>query len=202
MLEALKKEANKTHTENMAVTYRSTLSDCLDLFAAVGALRDAPEKEISSRFMRAFTEDPNMAVKLAFFARDVRGGLGERRVFRVFLRWLAGNKPESMNKNIPNIPEYGRFDDLLALLGTDCEKNALAYIEEHFKVDLASLKNGEPVSLLAKWLPSVNASNVDAVKKAKRIARTLGMNDADYRKTLFRLRASIKIIENNLRERD
>ncbi|MDR2523064.1 MAG: DUF2828 family protein [Synergistaceae bacterium] len=202
MLEALKKEANKTYTENTAVTYRSTLSDCLDLFATVGALRDAPENEISSRFMCAFTEDPNMAIKLAFFARDVRGGLGERRVFRVFLRWLAGSKPESVNKNIPNIPEYGRFDDLLALLGTNCEKNALAYIEDHFKADLASLKNGESISLLAKWLPSVNASNADAVKKAKRIARALGMNDADYRKTLSRLRASIKIIENNLRERD
>jgi tetratricopeptide (TPR) repeat protein len=202
VLEALKKEANKTYTENMAVTHLSTLSDCLDLFATVGALRGAPEEEILSRFTRAFVEDPNMAIKLAFFARDARGGLGERRVFRLFLRWLAGNKPESVNKNIPNIPEYGRFDDLLALLGTNCEKNALAYIQERFKADLASLENGESVSLLAKWLPSVNASNVDAVKKAKRVARALGMNDADYRKALSRLRASIKIIENNLRESD
>jgi hypothetical protein len=202
MLEFLKKAANKTYTENKAVTHVSTLSDCLDLFATVGALRSAPEEEIAGRFMRAFTENPDMAMKLAFFARDVRGGLGERRVFRVMLRWLALNKPESAKKNISNIPEYGRFDDLLALFGTDCEKDAMTHIEKQLKTDLAAMESGGSVSLLAKWLPSVNASNGDAVKKAKRIAKALGMNDAEYRKTLSRLRSFIKIIENNIRERD
>jgi hypothetical protein len=210
MLEFLKKEANKTYTENKALTHLSTLSDCLDLFATIGALRGAPDEEIAVRFMRAFTENPDMAMKLAFFARDVRGGLGERRVFRVILRWLAVNEPESARKNISNVPEYGRFDDLLALFDTDCEKNALTFIGEQLKADLAVMETktetsaapGNSVSLLAKWLPSVNASNGDAVKHAKRIAKALGMNDALYRKTLSRLRASIRIIENNLRERD
>jgi hypothetical protein len=202
VLEFLEKEANKTYTENRAVTHMSTLSDCLDLFATVGALRSASEEEIASRFTRAFAENPDMAMKLAFFARDVRGGLGERRVFRVMLRWLALNKPESVKKNISNVPEYGRFDDLLALFDTDCEKNVMTHIEEQLKTDLASLESGGTVSLLAKWLPSVNASNGEAIKKAKRIAKALGMNDAEYRKTLSRLRAFTKIIENNLRERD
>jgi hypothetical protein len=202
MLEFLKNEANRTYTENMAATYASTMSDCLDLFATAGALRGAAEEEITARFMRAYTENPDIAMKLAFFARDVRGGLGERRVFRVILRWLAGNKPASVGKNISNVAEYGRFDDLLVLLGTGCEKSAIEYICERLKADLSAMEKGEMVSLLAKWLPSVNASSSDAVKNAKRIARALGMNDAEYRKTLSRLRAVIKIIENNLRVGD
>ena len=208
MLEFLKKEANKTYTENMAVTHLSTLSDCLDLFTTVGALRGATDDEIQRRFMRAYTENPDVAMKLAFFARDARGGLGERRVFRTILRWLAENKSASVEKNIPNIPEYGRFDDLLALLGTVCEKNVLAFMREQMKTDVASMDSretgdsGGAVSLLAKWLPSVNASNAETVKTAKKIARSLGMNDAEYRKTLSRLRSRIKIIENNLRRRD
>ena len=56
MLQYLKQESNKTFTENGAVTYSSTLSDCLDLFATVGALRRESEDEIVSRFMRAYTE--------------------------------------------------------------------------------------------------------------------------------------------------
>jgi len=205
MLEYLKKEANKTYTENMAVTHLSTLSDCLDLFATVGALRGAADDEIASRFMRAYTENPDTAMKIAFFARDARGGLGERRVFRAILRWLAANESASVEKNISYIPEYGRFDDLLALLGTCCEKNVLAFMREQLKTDVAALEGGEDcaaVSLLAKWLPSVNATNVETVKNAKKIARSFGMSDAEYRKTLSRLRARIKIIENNLRLRD
>ena len=128
MLEFLKKEANKTYTENMAVTHATTCSDCLDLFATVGALRGAQDGDIESRFMRAYAENPDIAMKLAFFARDVRGGLGERRVFRTILGWLAKNEPESARKNIENVPEYGRFDDLLTLIGSRCEKDALSFV--------------------------------------------------------------------------
>ena len=76
MLEHLKKEANRVHTENGAVTHATTDSDCLDLFATIGALRSAGDQEILDRFVRAFTEDPDLALKTLFFARDVRGGLG------------------------------------------------------------------------------------------------------------------------------
>ena len=101
-----------------------------------------------------------------------------------------------------HIAGFGRYDDLLCLLGTACEAEALDYIQKQFQADLKALENGKPVSLLGKWLPSVNASSRETVKKAKRIARAFGMNDAAYRKALSRLRASIGIIENRLRERD
>lgn len=202
MLKLLKKEANLTCTENGAVTYRSTQSECLDLFAAIGALRGESDEEITGRFLRAYAENADLAMKTLFFARDVRGGLGERRVFRTILRWLAENEPRSLEKNIPYIAEFGRFDDLLALMGTPCEGKALRQIKEQLDADLATLASGGPVSLLAKWLPSVNASSEAATRTAKRIARALGMNDAQYRRTLSALRARIDIIENHLREKD
>ena len=68
-------------------------------------------------------------MKILFFGRDVRGGLGERRVFRVIINWLAENRPMSLRKNIELIPEYGRFDDLVSLIGTACESDALRTID-------------------------------------------------------------------------
>lgn len=202
MLAELKNELNKTYTENGAITNQSTMSDCLDFFATVGALRRESDGEIISRFMRAFSEDKDIAVKILFYARDVRGGLGERRVFRLILRWLAQNSPETVRKNLCYVAEYGRFDDLLTLIGTPVQSDVYEYIKNQLESDLCAMESGKEVSLLAKWLPSVNTSNKDAVAMAKRIARSMNMDDRTYRKTLASLRAYIRIIENNLRERD
>lgn len=202
MLQYLKQESNLTLTENGAATLKTTQSDCLDLFATIGALRRESEAEITSRFLRAFTEDKDIAMKLLFFARDIRGGLGERKVFRIILRWLAQNEPNTLRKNLSYIAEYGRFDDLLVLFDTPVEKDALALIQEQLKQDISAMNNSEEVSLLGKWLPSVNASNAKTVKAAKKVARYLAMDDKTYRKTLTRLRAHIRIIENHLREKD
>ncbi|MBR2335346.1 MAG: DUF2828 family protein [Clostridia bacterium] len=202
MLEYLKNEANKTYTENGAATYATTNSDCLDLFATIGALRRESESEIITRFIRAYSENRDIAMKLLFFARDIRGGLGERRVFKVILGWLAENEPATLRKNIEFVAEYGRFDDLLVLMNTPCEKDMLEVLHKQFLSDVKALKEGGEVSLLAKWLPSVNASNKETVLCAKRIAKYFGMNDASYRKALVALRAHIRIIENNLREKD
>lgn len=202
MLEFLKKEMNMTVTENGAATYETTGSDCLDLFATIGALRRESDTEIMNRFMRAYTEDADSAMKILFFARDIRGGLGERRVFKTVMKWLAENAPESVKKNMAYVAEYGRYDDLLALMDTSLEKETIAYIKEQFMADIAALENGENVSLLAKWLPSVNASNAVTVKTAKKLARAFGLKDAEYRKLVTAMRAKIRIIENNLREKD
>lgn len=202
MLQYLKQESNKTFTENGAATLKTTQSDCLDLFATIGALRRESDEEIISRFMRAFIEDKDIAMKLLFFARDIRGGLGERKVFRVILNWLAQNEPNTVRKNLSYIADFGRFDDLLVLFDTPVEKDMLNLIREQLCRDIHALNNNEEVSLLGKWLPSVNASNTDTVKSAKKIARFLSMDDKGYRKALSRLRAHIRIIENNLRERD
>ena len=202
MLKFLKREADTAYTANGAVSNASTMSDCLDFFAAAGALRNAGDEEIVSRFIRAFAEDRDIAMKTLFFARDIRGGLGERRAFRVILRYLAENYPDTVRKNIANIAEYGRYDDILSLIGTASEAEAVAYIRETLKKDMKSMQAQESVSLIAKWLPSVNASSSESVRLAKRIAKAMNMSDASYRRMLSALRAYIKILENSLREKD
>ena len=178
MLDYIKQEANLTLTENGAATYVSTGSDCLDLFATIGALRRESDGEIVARFVRAYTENPDAAMKLLFFARDIRGGLGERRVFRTMMNWLASNEPQSVKKNLQYVAEYGRFDDLLQLMDTPCEGEMLTLIRNQFAQDMAALKRGEEVSLLGKWLPSINASSEKTIGLAKRTAKALGLSDA------------------------
>lgn len=202
MLEMMKNEANLTYTENGAVTHRSAGSDCLDFFATAGALRSAADSEIISRFISAFAEDRDIAMRILFFARDVRGGLGERRVFRVILAYLANNYPETVKKNIPLIAEYGRYDDLLSLLGTPCESDALSFIRSALSADITALDEGREVTLLGKWLPSINASDSRTIANAQKIAKFCCLSYKEYRQALVRLRAKIKIIENNLREMD
>lgn len=202
MLDELKKEANRTLTENGAATHRTTHFDCLDWFAVVGALRRESEQEITARFARAYAEDPDLAMKILFYARDVRGGLGERYVFRACLKWLAAFSPESVRRNLLRIAEYGRWDDLFVLEGTLCEQDMLRLIRRQLLADLAALEADGSVSLLGKWMPSVNASSSEAVRRARRFAKRLGMTEPQYRRMLVRLRKRIRIIENNLREKD
>lgn len=202
MLEFLKNMANRTRTENGAVTLRSTGSDCLNLFATIGAMRAQNVAEIEKRFLRAYAENPDLAMKILFYARDIRGGLGERSVFRTLLHYLAENEIQSLVRNLPYIAEYGRWDDVLVLMNTPAHAAAVALLREQFEMDMKSLASGEPVSLLGKWLPSVNAHNSEVVKLAKQLARAFGMNEAQYRKALSALRQKICILENNLRERD
>ena len=203
MLNYLKREANRTYTENGAVTNRSTGSELLDLFATVGALRRADEQEIADRFLRAWTEDKDLAMKLLFYARDVRGGLGERRVFRTVLRWLAVNEPKSLVKNLPLIAEYGRWDDVAILLDSPVKAAVVALLKEQLAKDQEALKQANAtVSLLGKWLPSINAHNEDTVRLGRLLAKELGLSEREYRKTLTALRERIRILENNLRERD
>ena len=199
MLEQLKEESNITLTENGATTYISTKSHCLDLFSTIGAIRKSPESDIIGRFIKAYAEDENLALKTLFFARDAREGLGERRVFRIILNYLAKYEPESVRRNIAYIAEYGRYDDLLCLIGTPCEKDVIRLIDAQLKKDIAS---DTGVSLLAKWLPSVNTSNKETVRTARRLARLLGMTEPQYRKTVVALRKKIDIVENRLRVQD
>ncbi len=202
MLDYLKNEMNKTYTENGAVTHYSSLSSCVDLFGTIGAIRRNEEADIINRFMRAFAENPDMAMKILFYARDIRGGLGERRVFRTILNYLCNHRVETARKNLELVAEYGRFDDLLVAIGTPCENDVIEIIKNQLEKDIEDDRNGKTISLLAKWLPSVNTSNPTACAMGRYIAKKLGMTEAQYRKTLSGLRRNIKIIENDLRERN
>lgn len=204
MLEELKQEANYTLTENGALTYASSMNSCVDVFSGIGAWRHLDAAKIIKRFERAYLENSTLAMKCLFFARDVRGGLGERRTFRIIMTWLAVSHTESVVKNVDLFAEYGRFDDLLTLLDTPCKQCALECIAKQLKQDCQALNDGRgnEVSLLGKWLPSINASNVNTINQAKRIAGYLKLDYKSYRKLLTKLRQQIRIIENNLRQKD
>ncbi len=202
MLEAISQESNVTYTENGAATYATSGSCCLDLFNCIGAIRGRKDKEIEALFLRAYAEDPLMAMKMTFYARDVRGGLGERKVPRILFHWLAVHEPEALKKNLSLIPFYGRFDDLLALLDTPLEDAAIDFLKKSLEQDVKDAAAGKPVSLLAKWLPSINTASVEAVETAKKLAKKFGMTAKEYRKTLASLRKEINILENHLRKKD
>ena len=202
MLNELKEEANKTFTENGAVTFESTGANCLDLFASIGALRGANECEILARFISAYAENPDLATKILFFARDIREGLGERETFKTIIKNLAFSHAETVRKNLQYIPEFGRFDDLLCLIDTPCEEDALTFLKQKFDEDMQNLKAGKNVSLLGKWLPSINTSNNIARANGRKIATFFGLTLKEYRLALVALRKQIKIVENNLREKD
>ncbi|MCM1506281.1 MAG: DUF2828 domain-containing protein [Ruminococcus flavefaciens] len=202
MLDFLKKESNLTFTENGALTHSTTGNHCLDLFFRAGAMRNADEKEISKAVIRAYNENPEKTMKIVFYARDARGGLGERRFFRTAINTLSRYAPDSVKRNVPYFAEYGRFDDLLVLIGTKCEEEAVSEIKRQLDEDVESKQRNEQVSLLAKWLPSVNASSADTKIMGKKIARLLGMSEKKYRQTLSELRKYIDILENRLRIAD
>ncbi|MDE7294242.1 MAG: DUF2828 family protein, partial [Oscillospiraceae bacterium] len=187
-LELLKNKSDEGFTENGGRTFVTSGSDCLDLFFKAGAMRSADEERIRSAVARAFAEDHDKTMRIIFFARDVRGGLGERRFFRTAVKFLADHSPESVEKNIPLFSEYGRYDDLLALMGTACEKSAVAAIGKQLENDLQNMEKGEGVSLLGKWLPSANTSSKETVAMARRLCKALDMSEKDYRKTLSALR--------------
>ena len=173
MLEQLKEQLNIAYTENEGKAYFSSNSNCLDLFALSGALRYVEESQITSLFIKAYIENPDYAMRILFYSRDIRGGLGERRFFKVVTEYLANNYPQSIEKNIDYFEEYGRFDDLLCLLGTNCENAMAKYIKKQLITDLANMDAGQSISLLAKWLPSINTSSSEKVAQAKKFAISL-----------------------------
>ena len=198
MLQQLNETANRTRTENGALAHRSTGSHCLNFFAVCGALRSAEPDAARRLFARAWAENRDLALRTLFYARDVRGGLGERQIFRDLIAFLARRRPVSVTKNLAFIPEFGRWDDLLALLNTPCEPDAAALIRTQLDQDLRALESDGAVSLLAKWLPSINTSSPKRRAQARRLCRLLKIPEKDYRRMLARLRAQIDVLETRL----
>lgn len=192
LLEGLKKKENLTTTENGAVVYRSTLDKCLDMFALGGAMRDRAESDMYKLFVDAYNENPLVAMKLLFYMRDVRGGQGERRFFKILVRRLAYVIPEIIKKNMHLIPEYGRWDDLYILVdNTPLMHDALEFMHVQFVLDM----NSKTPSLLGKWLKSENTSSVASRRLASMTRKYFKLNPKQYRQSLSLLRGRIKIVE-------
>ena len=194
-LDDLKDEMNYTETENGAVALNSTMNACLDAFGSLGSMKNFNEKAAIDIFKDAFYEDKATAMKILFYIRDARGGQGMRRVFRVISVWLANNYPEYVVNNLANFAEYGRWDDLLCLLDTNVKGNVLEFIKNQILTDIVNWYDNNQVSLLAKWMPSENASSAETKRYAKIIREYLGWSPKAYRKTLTKLRAYLDVVE-------
>lgn len=201
LLDNIAVEQNKKYTENYATANKSTNSALVDLFAQAGSLRSRFE-DIPLMFIKAFNENRLLATKLAFYLRDIRGGLGERQAARIIFRTLAEYEPEIMKKNLIHITEYGRYDDLMCLLDTSLKDDVISIIKERLTIDLKNMSEGKEVSLLAKWLPSINTSSVQTRAQAKAIIEALDMSMKEYRKTLSALRAYLNVTEVRLSAKD
>lgn len=190
-MNGLKSATNYGYTENGAVKHNTTGSDLLDMFALGGAYRQRSNDDVVTLFKLAYAENPTYALKCLFYLRDVRGGQGERRFFRVCLRWLANNHPDAVLRNLENIPEYGRYDDLYELVDTSLENEMFAMIKKQLALDIQC----KTPSLLAKWLKSENTSSDESRMLGAKTRRAMGMTARQYRKTLSILRARINVLE-------
>ncbi|WP_418428132.1 DUF2828 family protein [Blautia hydrogenotrophica] len=199
--DVMREESKWTKTENGADAKNTTDSALLDMFATIGAMRTRSEDEIVKKFELAFQEDSLGAMRCLFYARDIHGGLGERRVFRVLLTYIANKHTEELRKNIDKIPEYGRWDDVYSLVGTKLEDNMWDDVKYQLLKDKVLMKNEESSSLLAKWLKKADASSPNTRKLGIYTAKKLGMSVYDYKRLCNRLRKHIDVVEQRMSAR-
>ena len=192
----LRKHGNYTQTENGALALKSTNNVCLDLFATIGSLRSADESRICNLFELAFEEDKLLAMKIVFYARDIRGGLGERKVFRVLINYMADTHPNELLKNIHLFGEYGRYDDLYELVGTLLEEHMWNCMKVRFEMDLDAMDRNLPVSLLAKWIKTADASSPQTRKLGILTAKKLGYSVYEFKRLVRKLRKYIDVTES------
>ncbi len=198
----MKEKSNLKLTENGAIAFSDTgEGSLLDLFSQIGGLRCRQDFEIESKFAAAFRENPFLATKMLFYCGDVRGGLGERKTFRICLKWLANNHPEIVKKNLDSIPFYNRWDSCFELIGTPCEGEMWEFVNSTLKEDLELIETAKKrdkvavISLLGKWMPSVNTSSQKTRLLAKKAMKALEMKEKTYRQSLSTLRRHLNIVE-------
>ena len=191
------KENNFQLTENGAVGYKSTGSLLTDLNFRVSSMRaNGITNEDMNIFVQAMCEDLEYAIKWLFFARDIRGGLGERNVFQQLYMEYAELYPKEAKATLKIIAEFGRWKDVIDIINMDPNNKlgGMKLVSETFHMDIQNCIERKSISLLAKWMPSINSSD-KARKQAKRFAKEFGLSYESYRKTLSKLRAYLDVTE-------
>lgn len=192
----LKNANNFGYTENGAIKRNSTLNGLCDLFALGGSYRNRSDEDCITLFKAAFKEDEAHALKCLFYLRDVRGGQGERRFFRVVTHWMASYETDAMRRNLEFVPFYGRWDDFYIFVGTPLEDEVFKIMKHQLALDVSC----KTPSLLAKWLKSENTSSKESRHLAVITRNHFGMTAKQYRKTLSTLRERIRIVERLMSE--
>jgi hypothetical protein len=154
----------------------STASACVDLFFKIGASRG---KDIIKDFVAAYAENREVALRIAQWVRDVRGGAGEREIFRQILTYLDKHNPTDAALLLMKVPEIGRWDDIFVVKNKDNRHKALSMLGDALRA-----KNG----LAAKWTPRKGEVAVE-------IRNFFGMSPKFYRKSLVEL---TKVVEQDM----
>ena len=164
----------EARTENGMRARKSTASACVDLFFKIGASRG---KDITKDFVAAFVEDKEIALRIAQWVRDVRGGAGERELFRQILKYLDKHAPEDAARLLMKVPEIGRWDDIFVVENNKAKAFTMLG-------DALRAKNG----LAAKWTPRKGDLAVE-------IRNFFGMSPKFYRKSLVEM---TKVVETQM----
>ena len=158
----------EARTANGMKARRSTANACVDLFFAIGASRG---KNIIPQFTAAYVENSDLALRIVQWARDVRGGSGEREIFRQVLTHLEQTNPSDAARLMVKIPELGRWDDLFVFKTQALKSQAYTMLGDALRV-----KNG----LAAKWTPRKGETAIE-------IRKFFGMTPKQYRKSLVNM---------------
>lgn len=184
---AMTKSQEVKRTENGAKAWATSDSKVLDLFGKIGSGRG---RDMSRDFSAAVAEDSNLALRVLLWARDVRGGAGERQTFRSLLSALEAQNPDLAGSLMHKVPELGRWDDLFIYRDPINRKNALRMFAD-------ALMNGD--GLAAKWAPRLASSKraITAGKKAKLqnandLRKFMMLSPQEYRKIIV---GSTRVVE-------
>lgn len=214
-INALKETSNLTTSTNGATMYSSTFNPLLDFNFKISSYRNGDR---DNRFLniiedwRKVLDDTSISdeikIKYLFYLRDAREGIGERYTFRIAMLTTLNEGTENQRtlaiKSLKYLSEFGRWDDLLHLHNITAEANIEieSIIRNQWVEDLHSYKQNKPISLLAKWLPSINSHSVQTKAEAKKWCKILGLSEPVYRKSLSMLRSYLNIVERNMSSKE
>ena len=194
---------NLTNTQNGDVAFKSYGDKIVDMFYKIGALREQGDYVAKLKIEECYKENPEATSKILLYARDIRNGMGERTVVRDAIVELSENHPNTMLNLVSLLPEIGRWDDVIYIWYHTQNKALKDSILVGLKQTLKMEEDKEvEQSLLAKWLPSENATNKHTILMAKALRKALGMTPRNYRKMLTKMRSNLNLVENNLRTRE
>lgn len=132
--EAVKNQFKRT--ENDMKAFKQTNNACVDLFVKIGASRG---QNIIPQFVSAFVEDADKALRIAQWARDVRGGAGERELFRNIMRHLEttlGITDPRFVALLNKTSELGRWDDLFIFNNTETKNYVYSLVNNTLKAGI------------------------------------------------------------------
>lgn len=198
------KDKELTMTANGAKVYKTTKNEVLNFFYDVSSMRSANEDVIVERFTDSMFSNPSDTLKLMGYVRDVRGGMGERRLFRVGMKRMVEVFKDRINfENLFDfIGDCGRYDDYIDIMHSVKDDDLYKQMATPLMIQFGKDIQSEHPSLLCKWLPSENATSKETIEKATRLRNTLNLSAKTYRKTLTRVRKKIWLIEQSLTNKD